>query len=186
MFYPRILEHKDYTREVHTSEKYLGMDLFFPEHSSGVMHLLRNARCASAPRNFGLFRRIDLEFGGSVSWKTTSRYSDFPSKATDPLSTTFLRLLTGLTVNLSVPGYALIAKFASRFSFVILTYGRMPILTRRIRTVSFKVISARYLILPPIKRFTVQRTSSVILKRRRWCLLSTLTAVVADTASISF
>ena len=77
-----------------------------------------------------------------------------------------------------------------------LTYGRMPTITRRIRTVPFKVISARFLIFPSWtatapEGFSFRRTFSVILCLRSWsrigqsCLISTLDVVVAETASIS-
>ena len=61
------------------------------------------------------------------------------------LSTTFLRLLAGLTVNISVSEQTLVAEFASRFRFLILTYGRMPTVTRRIRAIPFHVFFARSL-----------------------------------------
>ena len=60
------------------------------------------------------------------------------SRSSGDFASTVLRLLVWLTVNLSVPAYALCAEFASRFRFVILTSGWMPIINRGIRTLSFQ------------------------------------------------
>ena len=61
------------------------------------------------------------------------------------LATTFLRNFAGLPVSLSMSEQALIAEFASRFSVVTLRYGRIPTITRRLRTISFEVILAQFL-----------------------------------------
>ena len=73
----------------------------------------------------------------------------------------------------------------------------MPTITRRIRTVSLKVMSARFLSFPSRRtgasgRLPFRRASSVILCLRPWsktarlCYCCTLAVVVAEPASISF
>ena len=110
------------------------------------LHLLRSAWCALVPR-FLFFRKFDLHFGGSASWNTQPKCFAFFNKATDPFHN-FSSIFSGLTVNLSVLEHALIAESASRFSFVILTYGKMPIITQRICALSFDIILAWFLIFP--------------------------------------
>ena len=61
---------RNYAHENRCAESHLAMDLFFPEFSCGVMHLLRMARCALFPKNSGPFCKIKLDFGGSTSWNT--------------------------------------------------------------------------------------------------------------------
>ena len=51
------------------------------------------------PKDFVLFRKVDWDFGGSVSWNTQPTCYDFFTMATDPFSSTFLRPFIGLTVN---------------------------------------------------------------------------------------
>ena len=112
------------------------------------------------------------------------------------LSTTFLRIFAGLPVSLSMSEQALIAEFASRFSFVTLRYGRIPTITRRLRTISFEVILAQFLTF--LSGWTTSpgsvscwRSSSVILCRRSWsrrgrlCFLFALIVFVAETAGVS-
>ena len=101
-----------------------------------------NRTVRSDPKGFVLFRKIDLDFGVSLSCNTQPTCFTLLQQSNRSLSTTFLRLFAGLTV--SVPEQTLIAECASRFRFVILTYQEMPIIIRRIRTISFKVISAQF------------------------------------------
>ena len=96
--------------------------------------------------NFPAFRRKD--FLGWESADTRPSCIDSFHEATDlfhHFSSAFVRL----TVDLSVPEYALRAEFASRFRFVNLTYGWMPIINRGIRTLFFKVMSVLFWFLPP-------------------------------------
>ena len=106
-------------------------------------------------------------------------------------TTRLLRLLVGLTVNLFVLERALFAEFPSRFSFVLLTYEKMPIITRRIRTVSTKVVSARsWRSLPrrtptSEKNFSRHFVSAVLEQERTIVLFSTFAFIVAEAVSTS-
>ena len=51
-------------------------------------------------------------------------------------------LFVWLFVNLMMREQTLVPCFASRFVLIELTFGRMPILTRRSRTRTFQIISA--------------------------------------------
>ena len=51
---------------------------------------------------------------------------------------------TGLPTSLSVSELTLVAESASRYRLVIYTYGKMPRITRRIRTLSFEDFFARF------------------------------------------
>ena len=57
-----------------------------------------------------------------------------------------------------MPEYELFAEFASRFCFVMLANGRVPISTRRIRTVSFEVLSARSSVFSFLKDYCLWET----------------------------
>ena len=57
----------------------LRWNLSIPNFLRGVRYLLRRARCASVPRILLLFRKIDLDYGGSFSWNTQPGW-----EATDP------------------------------------------------------------------------------------------------------
>ena len=85
----------------------------------------RKVNFAKCTLRFGpkdmVLRKIDLDFGGDCF--------EFFQKASRYFSTTCLRLLAGLTVNLFVPENALFAEFSSRLCFVLVTYGRMPTIT---------------------------------------------------------
>ena len=67
-----------------------------------------NCTLSFCPKDFVPFREIDLDFGGSRSWIAQPVCFEFFNKATDPFPPLFLRLFVELTVNLSVPEYALI------------------------------------------------------------------------------
>ena len=105
----KISEPNDYAREVHTSESIRCKGPWFPNFLRGVVYLLRNARCAWIPRLVCSFAKTTW-ISASLYWNTQPICIEFFIKATDPFSTTFLRLSAGLTVNLSVPEYALFAK----------------------------------------------------------------------------
>ena len=108
---------------------------------------LENATARFDP-NFPIFRRVRF-LGGSVSWDTQPNCIDSFSKATDHFPPLFFDFLTGLPISLSVSEKTLVAEFASRCRLVILTYRWMPIITRRIRTLSFEDVFARFLSLRP-------------------------------------
>ena len=89
-------------------------------------------------------------------------------------ATTFHRLFTGLTIIISVSEQTLIAEFASRYRPVILTYGRMPKITRRIRTLSFEECFARFRsfspgtktfrgFLPSVRVCALERETTIVL-----------------------
>ena len=62
-------------------------------------------------RMFELFRKIDEDFGGSISWNTQPNCRVFFNIATAILSPFFLNLLARLFVNLAVCVRTLISKF---------------------------------------------------------------------------
>ena len=137
----KLLEQKGCAPDVHTSELLLAMDPFFPEFSCGAACLSRIGRC-------GLIPKMSCSSVKST-WVSVALYPGIrnPIEKTSSikqpiLSTSFLQLFIGL-ISLHVPEQTLVADFASRFRFVILTCGRMPIITRRIRAIPFKVILAR-------------------------------------------
>ena len=53
------------------------------------------------------------------------------------------RLFVWVFINLMMLEQTLIPCFTSRFCFVELTFGRMPILTRRFRASTFQIVSTR-------------------------------------------
>ena len=63
--YPRILEFQDFAREVHTSEHILAMDPLFPQLFTWRSEPLEKRTLRFHPKNFVLFPKIDLDFGGS-------------------------------------------------------------------------------------------------------------------------
>ena len=63
------------------------------------------------PKDFVLFRKIDLYIGDSISWKTQPNCFEFSNKSRRSFSNTFLRLSAGLTVSLSVHEDALFTEF---------------------------------------------------------------------------
>ena len=80
---------------------------------------LRTQRfCASPWNRLGFRRLFFLEYA--------TQLLRILQQGNRSLSTTCLRLLAGLTVNLNVPECALFAEFASRFCFVILTCLQLP------------------------------------------------------------
>ena len=108
----------------------LGWTLSFPIFLNGVMRLLRIARCVLVPR---ILRPSVKSSWTSLLYILEIRKPDFfefVKKATNrTFTTSFLRLLIRLTVNLFGPEYALFTEFASRLCYVMLTHVRMPMVT---------------------------------------------------------
>ena len=173
----------------------LGWTLSFPNFC-GVRYLFEKCTLRFGPNDFVLFCYIDLDFGRSISWNTQPDGFEFFNKAMDPCPPLFLGFWLGWLWNSVCLNTHFLQNLHPESDLWFLTYGRMPTITRRIRTVPFKVISARFLIFPSWtatapEGFSFRRTFSVILCLRSWsrrgqsCLISTLDVVVAETASIS-
>ena len=103
-------------------ESHIVMDPFFPDFLSGVLYLLRTARCALVPRivcpsvkSTWISAVLDPGMHNRIAWNASTEQQN--------LFHYFLSFLLGCLSNLFVPEFALFAEFASRFRFVILTYG---------------------------------------------------------------
>ena len=57
--------------------------LCFPFFSLDVMYLFENCTLHYAPKDFVSFRKIELDFSGSISWKTQTNYLEFFNMATE-------------------------------------------------------------------------------------------------------
>ena len=121
------------------------MEPFFPVFFCASTCPWRIWRCDLIPEILCFSRKIDFDSGGSISWKTQPRCFDSFQQSYWFLATTFLELLLGWLSHSVCLKKTLVAEFASRFRSVSNTYGRMPIITRRIRAVPKKVILARSL-----------------------------------------
>ena len=145
---------------------------------------------------FELFRKIDEDFGGSISWNTQPNCRVFFNIATAILSPFVLRLLAWLFVNLAVCVGALIPQFASIFCLVEQALRRMPLFTEWSCASSFEVILARPSSHFPTWTFASRTLGSrcifhILLRRRswrrvRWCRFCTLIFSVSETAVVSF
>ena len=182
-FYPQILELKDCVLEAHTFEKLLAMDPFFPDFFTVCNVPLEKRTVRSDPQDFVVIRKIDLDFRRLCI------------QVRNPNVLTPVVRLPILSHHFSTfcwadcqPQYVWqtrVAEFAPPISFVISTYGRMPINIRRIRTIPLKVILARSLTFlsgwtTSPSGVSFQKSSSVIWCLRSWsrtgrlCWLSTL------------
>ena len=92
--------------------------------------------------DFPTSRRIN--FLGGQSWDTQPNSVDSFSKAIDPFPPLFFDFFW-LPIRLSVSEETLVAEFASWHRQVLLTYRRMPKITRRICALSFEKFCARFL-----------------------------------------
>ena len=95
VFYLRILEHKGCVFEVYTSEKTPcdGPFLFLIFTWLGVS--FQKCTLRLGPKDFGLFRKIDLDFCGSISWNTQPTCFDFFNWATVPFPPLFFGFSLG-------------------------------------------------------------------------------------------
>ena len=172
------------------------MDPFFPEF------LWRKVPCwevhaALWSQRFWALLLSRLGFRPLYILEHATRLLRILQQGNGSVSTTFLRLLAGLTVKLRVPEYTLFAEFASRIRFVIFdiredannhTTDSYSSLQGNICTFFF--IFPSWTATAP-EGFSFRRTFSVILclrscsRRGQSCLISTLDVVVAETASIS-
>ena len=112
------------------------------------MFAWRNAALLNRTRRIGSntftpFLQIVAESGGSVSCDTQLNCRTLFTIATALLSPPFFLLFVWLFFNLPVREGALSAEFTSRFSFIELTFGRMPILTERFGASTFQEVFTR-------------------------------------------
>ena len=111
----QILEHGSHTREDWCAEAHLAMDRFFP----GFFEVW----CAFLETHGALWSLRRVSFLEKVFFLT--KLLRFLQQPANPFHN-FSPACSWLTVGLFVPEYALFTKFASRFCFACLTYGRMP------------------------------------------------------------
>ena len=145
---------------------------------------------------FELFRKIDEDFGGSISWNTQPNCCVFLQKSHCNFITIRCRLLARLFIKLTVCVGALISKFASIFCLVEQALRRMPFFTEWSCTSSFEVNLARQ-----SRNFPTWASASrtlgsrcifhILLRRRSWrrirrCRFCTLIDIVTETAIVSF
>ena len=79
---------------------------------------------------FEFFRKIDEDFGGTISWNTQPNCRASSQKPLHFCHHPFSGFFAGLIFNLPVCKRALLAEFTSRFRLIELTFGRMPIITK--------------------------------------------------------
>ena len=142
-----------------------------------------------------LFRKIDEDFGGSMSWNTQPNCRVLFSIATALLSP-FFRPFARLFFNLAMRIRALFPKSASILRLVEQAFWRMPLLTEWIGASSFEVILAGQSKHSSTgifaSRTSFSRCISCILPRRRarrrirLCRFCTLIHIVPETAIVSF
>ena len=77
--------------------------------------------CLKFPQKFAVFPQNRLGFRRFYILKHTVSLLGSLQQSNRSFTTTFLRLLAGLTVNFCVPEFALLTEFASRLCFVMLT-----------------------------------------------------------------
>ena len=140
---------------------------------------------------FELFRKIDEDFGGSISWNTQPN-----CRVIFNIATALLSPLARLFGNLAVCVRALIPKFASLFGLVEQGFWKIPFFTEWSGASSFEVILARQSghfptwVLPPATPGS-RCISHTLLRRRsrrkiRLCRFCTLIQIVSETAIVSF
>ena len=148
------------------------------------------------PFVWALPRKIDEDFGGSISWNTQTNCRVLFSMATALLSPFFLNLFARLFFNLAMRIRALFPKSASILRLVEQAYWRMPLFTEWIDASSFEVILAgpsRHSTTGTLSAGTSgSRCISLILPRRRarrtirLCCFCTRVDIVTRTAIVSF
>ena len=146
-------------------------------------------------RMFELFRKIDEDFGGSISWNTQPNCRVLFNIATALLSP-FFGPFSRLFINLAMRIRALFPKSATTLGLVEQAFWRVPFSTKWVIASSSEVILAR-----PSRHSTTgtlasgtsgSRWFSLILpheriRRRIWlCHFSTLIRIVAETTIVSF
>ena len=90
-----------------------------------------------------LVRKIDEDFGGSISWNTQPNCRVIFNIATALLSSFFLDLFVRLFINLTMCEWALFTKPTTTLGLVVQVFWRVPFFTKWIGASSFEVILAR-------------------------------------------
>ena len=143
-----------------------------------------------------LFRKIDEDFGGTISWNTLPDCRVIFNMATAHLSPFFLDLLLGCSSTWRCASEHFFPKSASILRLEEQAVWRMPFFTEWIGASSFEVVLAG----PPKHSSTGtpasgtsgSRSISLILPRRkarrriRLCRFCTLICIVTETAIVSF
>ena len=95
VFCPQTFEHNGYALEVRISEKLLAMGPFLSRFFMWCNVPSENRTLRFGPKNCVFFRKIDLDFGSSMSWNTQPNCVEFFNKATDPFTPFFFDFLLG-------------------------------------------------------------------------------------------
>ena len=94
-----------------------------------------------SPNDFGTFRKNDLDFGESRSWNTQPICFKLFNKATEPFPPDFFGFLLGRLSTSACLNTHFSPNFHPDSHCVILTYGRMPTITWRIRSFLYGSVS---------------------------------------------
>ena len=164
-------------------------------------------------RKSELFRKIDEDFGGSISWNTQPNCRVFDELHTTGLTvlivwllllqhghctfvTILLRPFARLFINLAMRIRALFPKSATTLGLVVQALWRVPLFIEWIGASSFEVILAKQSIHFPTGTFSSgtsgsRRTSLILLHERtrrriRLCHFCTLIDIVSETPIVSF
>ena len=140
-----ISERGGYAHEDQNAAKHVGMDHFLPEFLRDVMHLLRIARCAPIPKIVcpsvkptWILAAPNPETHCLIASKISIRQQNFFHHSFSASCKADCEPLCAWSCTFHPTCIPI--------EFCILTYGRMPIITWRIRTISIKVIAAWSLI----------------------------------------
>ena len=137
---PQILERWGCADEDDLGKSFQAMDFGLEcvrdvQRRSWILHI------RSVSGSFELFRKIDEDFGGSISWDTQPNCRVIFSMAA-ALFSFFLDLFARLLFNLAMRIRALFSKSASILGLVEQAVPRMPLFTEWIGASSFEVILA--------------------------------------------
>ena len=178
---PQTLEHWGYADEVHLGKS-----------TTASVNFTRRIGF----RMSELFRKIDEDFGGSISWNTQPQLSCLFQHSHCTSVTILFRPFAWLFFNLAMRIRALFPKSAIILGLVEQSFWRMPLFTEWIGASSFEVILAR-----PSRHSTTgtlasgtsgsPRISLILphertLRRIRLCRFCTLIDIVTETAIVSF
>ena len=142
-----------------------------------------------------LFRKIDEDFGSSISWNTQPNCRVIFNMATALYVSILFRPFGRLFINLPVRIRALFSKSAPMFGLVEQAFWRMPFFTEWSGASSFEVILARQSShfptwASPSRTSGSQCISHTLMRGRsrrriRLCHFSTLINIVSETAIVS-
>ena len=143
-----------------------------------------------------LFRKIDVDLSGSISWQYANQLSCNFQHSHCTFVTILVRPFAGLFINLAMRMKALFPKSASIFWLAEQALWRMPLVTKWVVASPFEVILAGPSKHSPTETLAFgtsgSRRISLILpherirRRIRLCRFCTLIDIVSETAIVSF